>query len=408
MSKIDYVDETWNPWVGCQKGSKGCRNCYAEKMARRLQAMGLPQYQNIVNANGWSGKINLADSQIKKPFKWRKPRRVFVCSMSDFFQEGAKEYWDTAFEVFGLNPEHTFIIITKRPKNMKIFIDSLIYQDYFKGNWRGEGDATTFFPNVWLGITAEDQETFDFRWEFLKTVPAAKYVISHEPALGGIWYPDDFLSLGNRAWVIVGGESGYNARPCHPDWVRQDRDQCKEHSIPFFFKQWGEWFPRDQWEYTPELILYHDNDSHWQFYNDYEDACKIGKKSGYLLDGEEYREIPTGYHIDATVEKDDMRAYCEAFVEIWVNDLAKKGKKLIPVIQQGDYTYTMVFGLADINATKKDVVASNNIKEGLSIDSDNLYVKKALYKSLWTPVIARSDASMLKIEAFKLEWRKNK
>ena len=296
--KIDYVDVNWNPWVGCSKVSAGCQNCYAEQMANRLQAMGLPQYKGLVGTDGWTGKINFAEHQVAKPLSWKKPRRVFVCSMSDFFHEQAEQHWDTFFKVFGLLPEHTFIIITKRPENMKRFIDSLVYQgDYFQRYWVSKeyGEATNFFSNVWLGITAENQELFDYRWDFLKTVPAAKYVIIHEPALGNIVYPDDLLSLGNRAWVIAGGESGSKARPCHPDWIRNDRDQCQEHGIPFFFKQWGLWFPRSQWEDNPELVLPHDNDYGWILYDD-EDFCMVGKKkAGFLLDGEKYREIPDNH-----------------------------------------------------------------------------------------------------------------
>ena len=225
-SKIEWTDETWNPFVGCTKVSPGCANCYAARMASRFPA----KWGDVAVGGEWTGKIDDTDSHIRtKPFRWRKPRRVFVCSMSDLFHESI--LWEEIARIMviiKMCERHTFQILTKRAKNMALF-----FQDF--------GPPP---KNVWLGVTAENQEMADERIPFLLEIPAAVRFVSVEPMLGPVdLMPHLGYSDRKIHWVICGGESGPGARPMNPAWPMNLLDQCVEAEIPFMFKQWGEWSP---------------------------------------------------------------------------------------------------------------------------------------------------------------------
>lgn len=221
-SKIEWTEATWNPVTGCTEISPGCKNCYAKGMAKRLKAMGQHKYRNEF-------KVTTHPECLDEPLKWKKPRRIFVCSMGDLLHEDVPdEFRNEMFDVIRLKADwHTYIILTKRPERALAFTERL--------GWK------PWPNNIWLGVTAENQERFDERWRHLKNIPAAVKFVSYEPGLGSLMLPADFLELGKRAWVICGGESGSGARPLHPDWVRSLRDQCEKADVKFFFKQWGEW-----------------------------------------------------------------------------------------------------------------------------------------------------------------------
>jgi protein gp37 len=259
-TKIEWVKDasgnqgvTWNPITGCTKVSPGCAHCYAEKMAKRLKAMGRPEYQDAVNGDGrWTGKITLVPERLDQPLRWRKPRMVFVNSMSDLFHEEVPD--DFIIKVFARMTaftEHTYQVLTKRPERMRDFV---IQNAYGLANW----------PNIWLGTTVENQQTADERIPWLLQTPAAVRFLSCEPLLGPIDLelvnadvsPIDFARLHGLHWIIVGGESGSNARPMHPDWVRTLRDQAMVAGVPFFFKQWGAWQPvgdLHHWSITDDI-----------------------------------------------------------------------------------------------------------------------------------------------------------
>jgi protein gp37 len=237
---IEWTDETWNPVTGCDKVSPGCDHCYAETIAHRFD--GTPAYPN-------GFKVTLHPERLERPLHWTRPRMVFVNSMSDMFHADIPdEYITRVFAVMALAPQHTFQILTKRHARMK----SLLTSDAFKvavfdaaWNLRPGPLLTSWpLPNVWLGVSAEDQRWANLRIPALLHTPAAIRFVSAEPLLG----PIDLASPGLLAldefdlginWVIVGGESGNGARPMAPDWVRSLRDQCDDAGVAFFFKQWG-------------------------------------------------------------------------------------------------------------------------------------------------------------------------
>ncbi|MCY0898851.1 MAG: phage Gp37/Gp68 family protein [Firmicutes bacterium] len=208
---IEWTDVTWNPVTGCTKVSQGCKHCYAERMARRLQAMGSSRY-----ANGF--RVTLHPDVLTRPLHWVKPRRIFVNSMSDVFHPDVPDAFIAhIFSVMAQTPQHTYQILTKRPERMANMAPYL-----------------PFPPNLWVGTSVESQDVVQ-RIEWLRLVPAHVRFLSCEPLLG----PLPKLSLNNIHWVIVGGESGPNARPMAREWVIEIRDQCISQGVPFFFKQWG-------------------------------------------------------------------------------------------------------------------------------------------------------------------------
>jgi len=217
-TKIEWTEKTWNPVTGCTKVSAGCLNCYAEKMAKRLQAMGNPKYKL-----GFWGKLH--GETLTEPLKWKKPCKIFVCSMSDLFHEGVPDYFrDWVFETIEKTPQHIYQILTKR---------AIIMYDYF---------TTRRVPrNVWLGVTVEDNSIFAktriFNLLDIFTFYPIIRFISFEPLLQDVG--ELFFEYNMINWVIVGGESGNQARPMKKEWVINILEQCREKGIPFFFKQWG-------------------------------------------------------------------------------------------------------------------------------------------------------------------------
>ncbi|MGB7157716.1 MAG: phage Gp37/Gp68 family protein [Tepidisphaeraceae bacterium] len=210
-STIEWTEATWNPVTGCTKVSAGCKHCYAERMAKRLQAMGVSQY-----ANGF--KLTLQPKALELPARWRKPRRIFVNSMSDLFHPDVPlHYIRRVFRVMNECPRHSFQILTKRPEIAAAYAADL--------NWSS---------NIWMGTSIENVLVAS-RASSLRTIPAKTRFLSLEPLLG----PLPRLDLNGIHWVIVGGESGPGARPIEARWVEQIRDRCLSAGVPFFFKQWG-------------------------------------------------------------------------------------------------------------------------------------------------------------------------
>ena len=210
-SAIEWTDATWNPVTGCTKISPGCKHCYAERLAARLQVMGNRRYQN-----GFA--VTLHPDQITLPLRWRQPRRIFVNSMSDLFHEAIPdEFIYQVFQVMGQAHWHIFQVLTKRAQRLADLAPQLPWP-----------------PNVWQGVSVENAH-YAWRIAYLQTVPAAIRFLSIEPLLE----PITTLPLEGIHWVVVGGESGPSHRPIDPDWVRSIRDQCLATDIPFFFKQWG-------------------------------------------------------------------------------------------------------------------------------------------------------------------------
>ncbi|MDE2841999.1 MAG: phage Gp37/Gp68 family protein [Chloroflexota bacterium] len=215
-SKIEWTEVTWNPVTGCTKISPGCKYCYAERLAKRLQAMGSHKYQT-------GFEVALHPEVLDQPARWRKPRYVFVNSMSDLFHQAVPtEYVQAVFNIMNEHPRHKFQILTKRPARVRR-LDR-------KVDWT---------PNIWLGVSIESERWAD-RLTYLKESGAAVKFLSLEPLLG----PLPKLDLSGIDWVIVGGESGPGARPLHPEWVREIRDNCVGNDVPFFFKQWGGTFKK--------------------------------------------------------------------------------------------------------------------------------------------------------------------
>ncbi len=214
-SKIEWTEQTWNPVVGCTKISAGCKNCYAETMAKRLQAMGTPGYEN-----GFA--LTLLPQRLADPMKRTKPTVYFLNSMSDLFHEHVPDdYIDQVMAVVAKTPQHTYQILTKRAQRMA---------RYF-----GKGRAVP--PNAWMGVSVENKKHGVPRIKHLRQVPARIRFLSVEPLLEDVGQ----LDLTDIHWVIVGGESGPKARPMKPEWAEAVQRQCDEQRVAFFFKQWGGW-----------------------------------------------------------------------------------------------------------------------------------------------------------------------
>ena len=210
-SKIEWTECTWNPVTGCTKISEGCRNCYAERMARRLQAMGQPNYRD-------GFKLTLHPHMLEMPLHWRQPRMIFVNSMSDLFHEDVPlAFIQKVFGVMQRASQHHFQVLTKRSERLARLSPKLPWPD-----------------NVWMGVTVENSN-YTFRIEHLRQTKANVKFISIEPLLG----PISDIDLDGIDWTIVGGESGPGARPMRPEWAVDIRDQCVAKNVPFFFKQWG-------------------------------------------------------------------------------------------------------------------------------------------------------------------------
>ncbi|MFZ1979035.1 MAG: phage Gp37/Gp68 family protein [Bacteroidota bacterium] len=210
-SQIEWTESTWNPITGCNKISPGCKHCYAERMAFRLQRMGQPNY-----VNGF--KLTLQEQALELPLQWKKPQTIFVNSMSDLFHKDvSEEFIKRVFDVMKRAHWHRFQILTKRSDRLVELNDKLDWQ-----------------PNIWMGVSVENQD-YTYRIDDLRKTNAFVKFLSSEPLLG----PLRKLKLKNIGWVIVGGESGLGARPMDEPWVMDIRDQCVAAKVPFFFKQWG-------------------------------------------------------------------------------------------------------------------------------------------------------------------------
>ena len=211
QSHIEWTEMTWNPVTGCNKISQGCKFCYAERMAKRLKAMGVERYRN-------GFEVTLQEDMVDRPLRWKKPRVVFVNSMSDLFHEDVPlEFIQRVFETMVKAEQHVFQVLTKRSDRLLAISDQLPWP-----------------KNVWMGVSVEDNDVVD-RIHDLSLVPAQTRFLSCEPLIG----PLDELPLDFMHWVIVGGESGPGARPMNEAWVESIFNQCQESDVAFFFKQWG-------------------------------------------------------------------------------------------------------------------------------------------------------------------------
>jgi protein gp37 len=245
---IEWTDATWNPVAGCTVVTAGCTNCYAMRMAARLEAMGVEKYKGLTRQSGgrriWTGRLYLDEASLDVPSKWRKPRRIFVNSMSDLFHEDVPgEFIARVWQAMAAAPQHTFQVLTKRPDRMAMVL-------------AGNGFST--LPNVWLGTSVEDGHVLS-RLNDLRNVPAAVRFVSFEPLIGSVANAD----LGDIAWAIVGGESGPRARPMEAEWVDEIEAACRRSGAAFFFKQWGgvqkkragRTYRGREWDELPELRM---------------------------------------------------------------------------------------------------------------------------------------------------------
>lgn len=327
-----YWDEPWNPVVGCRKVSPGCDNCYALDGAWRMAGHQNPKiselYQRVVEVKrgqpAWTGHCYFNESVLLAPLKRKKPT-VYFNSMSDPFRRVVPDEWlDRMFAVMALCPQHTFLMCTKRADRMGEFIKigkpidesvlAVLGHRNFPSSW---AELPWPLPNVWLGVTAENQEMADKRIPILLDTPAAVRYVSVEPCLGPVdltehldvwqcpecvlwethdrycctcgadrWNYDNILTKGLDL-VICGGETGTGARPMHPDWMRDLRDQCRATEVPFFFKQWGNYSPHY------DGTVGYTNVFSGVPMDDPAPMYKVGKtKAGRLLDGQEHNEMP--------------------------------------------------------------------------------------------------------------------
>ena len=258
-TKIEWTNETWNPITGCSHASEGCQNCYAEKMHKRLNAMGQAKYSKPFNEVVFHNNCIFSGTMGKR-------KMIFVNSMSDtFHQKITNDQIETILYECEFNSWHNFQILTKRAERIPDF---------------------NYPKNVWLGVTVE-MAKYKNRIDFLRKTNATVKFLSCEPLLEDLGE----LDLRGIDWVICGGESGKKARPMHPDWVRNIKRQCKEQGVPFFFKQWGEWKPASDETTLGEIK--NSKNKHLYCFLDGVYFKKLGKGcSGCLLDGKEYKEFP--------------------------------------------------------------------------------------------------------------------
>jgi protein gp37 len=255
-TKIEWADASWNPTTGCNKVSSGCKHCYAQREWLRLSANPQTRYFGRRFT-----EVACHPDVLSAPLRWRRSRRIFVNSMSDLFHEDIPDaFVDQVFAVMLLSARHQFQVLTKRPDRMAgYFARGALYEGILRAadSWRdrfphlpnvGISDPRERLPSwIWLGVSVENQATAEARIPLLLQTPATVRWISAEPLLGPLRLnsstPDWLRGLGSLDWVVAGGETGPNARPMHPDWVRSLRDQCRASGTAFFFKQWGEWAP---------------------------------------------------------------------------------------------------------------------------------------------------------------------
>lgn len=322
---IEWTDATWNPIRGCARISPGCGGpnhqggCYAEGIAARFSDPGQPFHgfaERTPHGGRWTGKLALIDDMLTVPLRWKRPRKIFVNSMSDLFHKSLPDSAiDKVFAVMALAPHHIFQPLTKRSDRARAYLsDPTTYQRILNA-----ADALrrvrpklgsipisdtrhgAFWPHVWMGFSAEDQTRFNERWEDMQHLAEQGWLTwcSAEPLLG----PIDISAAKRLRWLVAGGESGRGARPMHPDWARGLRDQCAAMGVPFLFKQWG--------RYAPEDVRH--SDTLYEVQIDGRIACTdfgnptgafmvdIGKKAaGRELDGVTHDGYPSPGHVAAT------------------------------------------------------------------------------------------------------------
>jgi protein gp37 len=319
-SKIEWTDASWTAiraryWeiqndgsgkerIGwhCEHVTEGCRNCYAERLNLRLGTgrefkPGELYREEKAGYHNGEVKLFLDEEMLQAPLHWKKPRMIFVCSMTDLFADFIKDEWiDRVFAVMALCPQHTFQVLTKRPERMREYLTHSSVEDVYAIACREDESLADRWrwplSNVWLGVSAERQQEWDERKEHLRNTPAAVRFASFEPLLGPIREPgllDDYID-----WAIVGGESGPRARPMHPIWAKNIRDQCAADGVAFFMKQWGEWA---RWEpgFSASNVDYlGDDNSHATNPGiGREPMVRVGKKAaGRLLDGRTHDAFP--------------------------------------------------------------------------------------------------------------------
>ena len=360
-TKIEWTDATWNPITGCSVASPGCTNCYAMKLAgTRLQHH--PSRAGLTRDTKagpvWTGETRFNEGWLDQPLRWGKPRMIFVTAHGDLFHESVPDEWiDRVFAVMALAPQHTFQVLTKRARRARDYLSTragdwmIVWPDANppgclpisrhaqRQAMQGKGwpDALlrpTFpLPNVWLGVSVEDQARADERIPELLATPAAVRWLSCEPLLGPVdlesitlsTATDPFDALcgmqwttqparygggrlyngatryGKLDWIVVGGESGHGARPMHPDWARSLRDQCVEAGVPFLFEQGGEWFPYGEIDADGHQNSISKGEGAGVWY-EWPDArgfsVRVGKKrAGRLLDGVEHNGFPQVRHV---------------------------------------------------------------------------------------------------------------
>ncbi|HBF34965.1 TPA: phage Gp37/Gp68 family protein [Candidatus Sumerlaeota bacterium] len=317
-TNISWADKTRNPVIGCSPCSPGCANCYAKDLHDKRHKAYLEGKKVPACYAEPFDKITVRQERLEEPMHLCKPATIFVWSMGDLFRPDVADEWIShVFNTATNCPKHTFMILTKQPERMLNYVLGL------KGQWIdiSDGSVSKIRNNIWLGVTVCNQDEADEKIPILLATPAAHRFVSIEPMLGGV----DFLHTPcvGQHWdyltgeyegarertttshldlVICGGETGKNARPMHPDWVRSLRDQCKAADVPFHFKQWGEWLPVEtQDRFDPYGWSGQDNDT----YHDsqvqlcqpeegvFADFVRVGsKRAGHLLDGVEYRAMP--------------------------------------------------------------------------------------------------------------------
>ena len=312
MTHIEWTEATWNPVVGCSLVSPGCTNCYAMKQAVRLSHNpATPHYAGTVQRTKagpvWTGRVHMAgDRVVHAPLRRRRPTAWFVNSMGDLFHEAIPLAWiDRIVAVMTRCPQHIFQVLTKRPENLRAYMadpDTPARVAAASAAGGGPDGAVTWPPpNVWLGVSAEDQARADERIPSLLDAPAALRMLSCEPLLGTLSLTH--LRGGARSalgpgeprvhWVIAGGESGPHARPPHPDWLRGLRDACRAHGAAFFFKQWGTWAPAGDAASAEQRYLAPDGTQPPDASAAAAVLARVGKgRAGRVLDGVAWSEIP--------------------------------------------------------------------------------------------------------------------
>lgn len=327
-TSIEWTDSTWNPVTGCTKVSPGCDNCYAETFAERWRGTAGHHFENGFD-------ITLRPDRLRLPMTWRTPRRVFLNSMSDLFHTDIPDHYIAqVFAVMALTPQHTYQVLTKRHGRMKTLLSSPAFwhlvaeqgREHFIGcqqDWLAVGAMLGGdpLPNVWLGVSVEDQKWADIRIPALLGTPAAVRFLSCEPLLGPVDLKRAVITMGSERghgltasfvhtggccerglhgidWVIAGGESGPRARPMHPQWARHLRDQCAWAGVPFFLKQWGEFAPEDHGHDRGRVALIDTQGRSWTereapALKDTVRMRRVGKtQAGRLLDGRHHDGFP--------------------------------------------------------------------------------------------------------------------